>query len=283
MWQIFRRTFFTAAWLGWQIESNWTDPLLFLIFSIVKPISSVLILVFMYYAVSRAGTDSPIYAYIYLGNAFYIYVGAVMAGASYSILDDRERYRSLKYIYIAPINIPIYLLGRAVARFITGSIAVTITLLAGALFFKVPLNLLTINWALFLPAMVVGIAALTFMGIIIGSWTLTLRSEPWFVGEATAAALYLFSGAIFPVTVLPTFLQPIGFILPMTYWLELIRRALLGSGAAAFPTLAAFSEGQLFAILGSITLILGVIAFAAYNFFDRRARDEGMIDAQHNF
>jgi len=280
---MFKRTFFPAAWLGWQIESNWTDPFLFLVFSILKPIASVMILVFMYNAVSRNAADSPIYSYIYLGNAFYIYVGAVMAGGSYSILDDRERYRSLKYIYIAPINIPVYLLGRAVARFITGTIAVLITLSAGVLFFKVPLNVLSINWLMLISAMILGVACLTFMGIVLGMWTLTLRTEPWFIGEATAAALYLFSGAIFPITILPTFLQPIGFIMPMTYWLELIRRSLLGSGAAAFPTLAGFSDIQLFGILGVITLAFSLIASYAYRFFDKVARDNGMIDAQSNF
>ena len=283
MLKTFSRTFFPAAWLGWQIESNWTDAFLFLVFSILKPIASVMILVFMYNAVSRNAADSPIYSYIYLGNAFYIYVGAVMAGGSYSILDDRERYRSLKYIYIAPINIPIYLLGRAVARFITGTIAVFITLSAGVLFFKVPLNILSINWLMFFAAMVLGVACLTFMGIVLGMWTLTLRTEPWFIGEATAAALYLFSGAIFPITILPTILKPIGFIMPMTYWLELIRRSLLGSGAAAFPTLAGFSDIQLFGILGVITLAFGLIASFAYRFFDKVARDNGMIDAQSNF
>lgn len=283
MLKTFRNTFFPAAWLGWQIESNWTDPFLFLVFSILKPIASVMILVFMYNAVSRNAADSPIYSYIYLGNAFYIYVGAVMAGGSYSILDDRERYRSLKYIYIAPINIPVYLLGRAVARFITGTIAVLITLSAGVLFFKVPLNVLSINWIMLLAAMILGVACLTFMGIVLGMWTLTLRTEPWFIGEAVAAALYLFSGAIFPITILPTFLQPIGFIMPMTYWLELIRRSLLGSGAAAFPTLAGFSDIQLFSILGVITLAFGLIASFAYRFFDKVARDNGMIDAQSNF
>lgn len=283
MLKTFRNTFFPAAWLGWQIESNWTDPFLFLVFSILKPIASVMILVFMYNAVSRNAADSPIYSYIYLGNAFYIYVGAVMAGGSYSILDDRERYRSLKYIYIAPINIPLYLLGRAVARFITGTIAVFITLSTGVLFFKVPLNILSINWIMFVAAMVLGVACLTFMGIVLGMWTLTLRTEPWFIGEAVAAALYLFSGAIFPITILPTFLQPIGFIMPMTYWLELIRRSLLGSGAAAFPTLAGFSDIQLFGILGLITLAFGLIASFAYRHFDKVARDNGMIDAQSNF
>jgi len=283
MLKTFRQTFFPAAWLGWQIESNWTDPFLFLVFSILKPIASVMILVFMYNAVSRNAADSPIYSYIYLGNAFYIYVGAVMAGGSYSILDDRERYRSLKYLYIAPINIPVYLLGRAVARFITGTIAVFITLSAGVLFFKVPLNILSINWLMLFAAMVLGVACLTFMGIVLGMWTLTLRTEPWFIGEAVAAALYLFSGAIFPITILPTILQPIGFIMPMTYWLELIRRSLLGSGAAAFPTLAGFSDIQLFGILGAITLAFSLIASFAFRFFDKVARDNGMIDAQSNF
>lgn len=278
-----RRSFVPAAWLGWQIESNWTDPLLFVTFSILRPVASVLILVFMYRAVSPAGTDSPIYAYIYLGNAFYIYVGAVMAGASYSILDDRERYRSLKYIYIAPVTIPLYLLGRAVARFITGSIAVVVTLTAGALFFGVPFNPFTTNWPMFLAALLLGVLCLTCMGILIGGWTLTIRTEPWFIGDATAAALYLFSGAIFPITLLPTWLQPVGFVLPITYWLELLRRAILGPGAAAFPTLAAFSDAQLFGILALITLIFAIIAALAYSYFDRVAREKGLIDSQNNF
>lgn len=283
MLQTLRRSFIPAAWLGWQIESNWTDPFLFLTFSIVRPIASVLILVFMYHAVSTTGTDSPIYSYIYLGNAFYIYVGAVMAGASYSILDDRERYRSLKYIYISPVNIPIYLFGRAVARFITGTIAVVITLTAGVLFFGVPLSPVGVDWLTFLAALLLGVVCLTCMGIIIGSWTMTIRTEPWFIGDAAAAALYLFSGAIFPITVLPTWLQPLGYVMPMTYWLELLRRAILGEGAAAFPTLAAWSNAELFGVLALITVVFAVLAFVAFRFFDGRAREEGMIDAQSNF
>ena len=279
----FRRTFFPAAWLGWQVESNWTDPLIFFAFSVMKPIASVMILVFMYQAVSRTGADSPVYAYIYLGNAFYIYVGSVMAGASYSILDDRERYRALKYLYIAPINIPVYLFGRAVARFMTGTMAVAITIVAGIVFFRVPINPADVNWGMFVPALFLGVICLASMGIILGSWTLTIRSEPWFLGESVAAALYLFSGAIFPITLLPAALRPIGFIMPITYWLELLRRALLGRSAAAFPTLAAFSNVQLFGILAALTLGFSALAFIAFRFFDRIARDKGLIDAQSNF
>ena len=277
------RTFRTAAWLGWQIESNWTDPFLFFIYSVLKPVASVLILVFMYRVVSRAGAEAPIYSYIYLGNAFYIYVGAMMAGASYAILDDRERYRTLKYLYVAPLSIPVYLFGRSVARFLTGSLAVAITLLACALFFGVPLHLAAVNWPMLLSALALGVACLTSLGIILGAWTMTIQNEPWFLGEAVAAALYLFSGAIFPITLLPVFLQPMGFLLPLTYWLELIRRALLGPGAAAFPTLAGLSNAQLFGILILLTLVFSLLAAAAFRFFDHVARERGMIDVTSNF
>jgi ABC-2 type transport system permease protein len=97
------------------------------------------------------------------------------------------------------------------------------------------------------------------------------------------AALYLFSGAIFPITILPAVLRPLGFALPLTYWLELLRRALLGPGADAFPTLAAYSNNQLFAILGGITVVSGILAIFAFRYFDRRARELGLIDAQSNF
>jgi ABC-2 type transport system permease protein len=283
MLNIITRSFKPAAWLGWQIESNWTDPLMFVAFSIMRPVASVLILVFMYRVVAQTDEASPIYAYIYLGNAFYIYVGAVMAGASYSILDDRERYRTLKYLYISPINLPVYLFGRAMARFITGTLAVVITLAAGVLFFKVPISFAAANWPMFLAALALGVLCLAFMGIILGTWTMTIQNEPWFIGDATAASLYLFSGAIFPLSILPAFLQPIGYVLPMTYWLELLRRALLGPGAAAFPTLAAFSDAQLFGLLAAITLAFGLIARFAYRHFDLVAREKGMIDAVSNF
>ncbi len=283
MLQTLRRSFLPAAWLGWQVESNWTDPYLFFVFSVLKPIASVLILVFMYSAVSRAGTSSPIYAYIYVGNAFYIYVGAVLAGASFSILDDRERYRTLKYLYVAPISIPLYLFGRAVARFITGTLAVVITLSAGLLFFKLPLSLAAVDWPLFLAALPLGVLCLALIGVVVGAWTMTIRNEPWFIGDALAASLYLFSGAIFPLTVLPAALQPIGFMLPMTYWLELLRRALLGPGAAAFPTLAGYTNLQLFGILGGITLACALLAVFAFRYFDRRARELGLLDAVSNF
>jgi ABC-2 type transport system permease protein len=283
MFRYLRRSFVPAAWLGWQVESNWTDPFVFFVFSILKPIASVLILVFMYRAVARVGIQSPLYAYIYLGNAFYIYVAALLAGCSYSLLEDRERYRSLKYIYVAPIYIPAYLFGRAVARFLTGTMAVVITVMVGVLFLKIPIHPLQVNWPLFFLSLLLGVICLGSMGVILGAFTLTVRSEAWFLGETAAVSLYLFSGAVFPITLLPRLVQPIGFVLPMTYWLELLRRALLGAGAAGFPAMAPFGNAQLLAILTALTCGFSALAFVAFRHFDRIAREKGLIDAQSNF
>jgi ABC-2 type transport system permease protein len=279
----FARSFLTATWLGWQIESNWTDPFLFAIYSIVKPISSAAILVVMYGIITKGAFGDPLFPYMYLGNVFYMYVGAVMTGVSWSVLDDREHYKTLKYIYVAPVSIPMYLLGRGVSRFITGSIAVIITITAGVLFLNVPLDITKADWLLFIPTLLVGVIMLAMMGLIIAGITLITVRHEGFAGEAVAGLLYIFSGAIFPLDVLPAFLRPIGFFMPTTYWLELLRRALVGSVAKAYPTLAGFSNAEIFGILLAFTVALSFIGLNTFRYFDHKARERGMIDRTSNY
>jgi len=88
----------------------------------------------------------------------------------------------------------------------------------------------------------------------VGSVVLLIVNNVYFVGEAVAGALFLFSGAIFPLDVLPAWLRPIGYAIPITYWLELVRRSLIGSVAETFQTLAGFSNLQLIAILVGLTV-----------------------------
>ena len=277
------RSFRIAAWLGWQIESNWTDPFLFAIYSVVKPLASAAILVVMYAIITQSNFASPIFPYIYLGNAFYTYVGAVMAGISWAVMDDREHYKTLKYMYVAPISIPMYLIGRGVAKFIVGSISVFITILFGVLFLQVKIDLATVNWPLFFAALLVGVVMLAMMGLLLAGLTLLIAHHTWFLGEGVAGALYLFSGAIFPLEVLPAWLRPVGYAMPITYWLELLRRSLVGQVAQAFPTLSAFSNAQLMAILVGLTLFFGLISFLAFRWCEHQARERGLIDMVTNY
>lgn len=277
------RSFFTAAWLGWKIESNWTDPLLFAIYSIVKPLSGAGILVLMYSIITAGNFDNPAFAYLYYGNAFYQYVPAVLSGVSWAIIDDREHYRTLKYVYIAPVSVPAFLFGRGIARFLTGSLGIIITLLGGILFLNVPFNAAIVDWPLFFLSLILGITMLALMGLLLAGITLMTARHSYYIGDVVAGGLFLFSGAIFPLEVLPVFLRPIGYALPITYWLELLRRALVGGVAEAFPTFITLSNGQLLLILVASSIVFGLIGILTFSYFDRQARERGLIDQTTNF
>ena len=277
------RSFTMATWLGWQVESNWTDPFLFAVYVIIKPLAGAAILVVMYSIITHGNFNSPLFPYIYLGNAFYIYVGSVMTGVSWAVIEDREHYKTLKYMYVAPINIPFYLLGRGVSRFLVGTVAVIVTLLIGKLFLHLPLDFAQVNWGLFSISLFIGVVLLAMMGLILASVTLMIVNHNFFIGDAVASALYLFSGAIFPLEVLPNWLRPIGFAMPITYWLELMRRSLIGNVAQAFPTLAKFSNLELIGILLGLTILFGIASIFTFRWCDHRARERGLIDRVTNY
>jgi ABC-2 type transport system permease protein len=279
----FSRSFRIAAWLGWQIESNWTDPFLFAIYSIIKPLAGAAILVVMYSVITSGDFSDPIFTYIYLGNAFYLYVGAVMSGISWEVLDDREHYKTLKYMYVAPINIPAYLIGRGVSKFLVGSISVFITIVFGVLFLHVDIDPTAIDWPLFLISLAIGVVMLAMMGLILAGVSLLIVNHVWFIGDAVAGALFLFSGAIFPLEVLPVWLQPIGYIIPISYWLELIRRSLVGSVAEAFPTFQNLSNSQLIGILLGLTITFGIVGRYLFRYCEHVAQERGLIDVVTNY
>ncbi len=279
MWRSFRM----ASWLGWQIESNWADPFLFAVYSIVKPLAGAAILVVMYNVITNGDYKSPIFPYIYLGNAFYIYVGQLMTGISWAVIDDREHYKTLKYIYAAPVHYPTYLLGRGVARFLVATISVIVTILFGVLFLSVQINLAAVNWLLFLASIIIGVNMLALMGLILGGAMLLLVHHMWELGGAVAGALYLFSGAIFPLDVLPPFLRPIGYLMPITYWLELLRRSLVGSVAQAFPTLSGLNNAQLMGILLALTALFALISLGTFRWCENKAKEKGVIDVITNY
>jgi len=277
------RTFVVATWLGWQIESNWADPFLFAVYSIVRPLAGVLILVVMYAVITASAFEDPTFAYIYVGNALYILVGMVITGVSWAIIDDREHYRVAKNIFTAPLNGYTYLFGRGVARLIIGSVSVLITLGFGIFFFGLPIRLSAIDWPLLLVSSVLGLTALASSKGQSMALRLTMARHFWSVGDAVAGAMYLFSGAIFPLSVLPVWLRWIGFLLPVTYWLEAMRRALLGDEVASFDTLAFLSNQALVAILAGFAVVLFVVSAYFYRWALHTSKEKGLLDMESGY
>jgi ABC-2 type transport system permease protein len=207
------RSFATAARLGWAVESNWSDPFLFVAFTIAKPLAAAMILVVMF-TVITGGRGSEFLQFLIVGAALWNIVQGVMAGLVQTILEDRERYRMMKYVVVTPASIFPFLLGRSLARVAGSVVAVVVTIAVGVVFLGVELQP---NLLLLLPATLLGVTAVMSLGIFMAGWCLQLRQEAWSYPEAIAGALYLVSGAIFPVDVLPAPIQPIAWAFPTTW------------------------------------------------------------------
>ncbi|MCX7707293.1 MAG: ABC transporter permease, partial [Anaerolineae bacterium] len=192
-------------------------------------------------------------------------------------------YRVAKHLYTAPISGYTYLFGRGVARLIIGTISVMITVGFGMIAFRLPIGLARVDWLLLVVSTGLGVVALAALGLIIGAWTMTMARHFWSVGEAVAGALYLFTGAIFPLDVLPAWLRWIGFLFPVTYWLEAARRALLGPGMQGFKTFAGFSDATLLGILAafSVALLVGSVYF--YRWALANAKEKGLLDMETGY
>jgi ABC-2 type transport system permease protein len=176
-----------------------------------------------------------------------------------------------------------YLIGRGVARLIIGAISVLITIGFGVIAFKLPIRLATINWPLLVASTALGVTSLAALGLIIGAWTMTMARHFWSVGEAVAAGMYLFTGAIFPLDLLPPWLRWIGFLFPVTYWLEAARRALLGPSAAGFQTFAGLSNAALLGILAGFTVVLMVGSTYFYRWALHAAKERGLVDMESGY
>ena len=270
------QTIKTAGKLGWAMESNWTDPFLFAIYSIVRPLASSLILVVMYYVVTKGKTGMDLFAYIYVGNAFFMYVFNVLFGVSWVIHEDRDHYQMIRYIYIAPIRMYYYLFGRGIAKMILTTVAVIITIGFGMLVLKIPVNLLTVNYPLLIFSVAAGIFIITCLGILLAGVSMVTAHHSYALTEGMSGLFYLACGAIYPIDILPVWLQYISRALPLTYWLELVRRAVLGKSVSS--TLGGYSDFQLILIMAVTTLALALFSHWIYRSIEYIARKYGKID-----
>ena len=273
------RAFWVSAWLGWQIHFNWIGhPLWLLAYMLLRPLATVGILVVMYGVVTQGAWQNPLFAYLYLGNTFYMYVGGIFQDMAWAVIDDREHYYTLKYLALAPMDLMAYLLGRGATSVVLSTRSVLVVLLAGWWLLDLPLRAAAVDWPLFALSMGLGLLVLLCMGLLLAGVTLNATRYLWVLGEAVGGALYLFSGAIFPLEVLPGWLQPVGKALPITYWLELVRRALLPEMAAAFPTWQGVSNATLVGALLLSSAVMAGLGVLGFRLGERRARARGLLE-----
>jgi ABC-2 type transport system permease protein len=282
------RSFRTSAKLGWEMESNWTDPFLFFVYSVAKPVSAALILVVMLDVISGGKTDPAYRAFVVVGTALWSFVFAGISGLAWTVLDDRERYRMLKYVYVSPSDLLVLLMGRGVARLGVGAMGAIITMAVGVFVLGVPFDITTVHWFQLVVVMALGLVAILAIGVIMAAVCLQTRQESWSYPDAVAGALFLVSGAVFPLAVLPNPIQAIGLLMPLTWWIEGVREALFPGGTSGIGgtgslwtslTGTAAPDGPVIVLVLLVTG--GLVTLAATGIFrasEHRAKDRGLLD-----
>jgi ABC-2 type transport system permease protein len=277
------RTLQWSSWLGWQIDSNWASPPLFVLYTLVKPLCGCLLLVCMYWAAqSASGGSAPpgLLPFLYLSSACFLLVAGITVGMTQAVVTDRESYGMLKFVRISPINLRGYLIGRGVARAGQAVVGSGVTIAAGAILFpefRAAFAAHGVAWGWLLLYLIAGLVMLVATGLILAAAVLQMARYGMFLSEGVAGVLYLLSGAVFPITVLPPWLRPLSYVLPPTYWLEGMRRALLGP-AEPGSAFADWDHAHLgLALVGGSAALAG-IAHAFFRWSEGRAWRLGRYD-----
>ncbi len=264
--------------LGWDMEGNWAPPLVYLFVSLATPAASVLMLVFMYLVILGDSGDKLFLAFLMTGSAVFIFVRFILQGASWAVIEDREHYKILRYIYIAPVPFPAQIFGRVLSKLLVATVGATLTFFAAGIFLKVPFRPDGVQWFLIIEAMAGGILGLLALGWILASMMLLIDRMGWVWAEGVNGLLFLMSGAIIPLPVLPAPIAFIGKALPITYWAEIWRIAFFGEATAL--SLPGVGTTTLLGRLWLLSVFWLACAMIWHRFADRYARQTGMIEKE---
>lgn len=270
------RSLYYAFWLGWQIDSNWTDPFVFIVFTVTKPLATALTIFLMYYIIIGDFLN-PLFGYVFVGSTFNAYISLVLYSAIWMVYADREAYQTLKYIYITETPIWLYYMGRLLVKFVAATISSIIILSAGIVIARIPLK---INPTLLALTILAGIIVILSLGYIFAFMAMLMARHSEGVASSLSALFFLLSGVVFPIDALPQPVRYISYIFPGTYWFALLRRSVLGYDIGE---LASYSITQLWLYLLILTAIYLAVAYVMYRSIDYLVRRKGTIDMTTNY
>jgi len=187
----------------------------------------------MFYYVSRF-VDSPqlqhalpegktYFAFSLVGFVFLDYLNVAIDTFDRSLEEARDS-GTLEHLLITQTSLPAFLVGSAIYPFLRTALRIAIYVGWGAAFFGFPLK--GANWPSVLVVLLVTLLAFSGLGILSSSYVLLLkRGNPgkWLLLGISSVV----SGMLFPVSILPHWLQVVARLNPITYALDAMRAALL--------------------------------------------------------
>jgi ABC-2 type transport system permease protein len=185
-----------------------------------------------------------------LAAMILLFVGTVIT--SLGVVRERQA-GTLEQLAVMPLRPTDLFLGKIAPYFLVGAIDMTIVVVAGVLLFDVPFHGSVLVFAL---------GALLFLFVALGIGVL-ISSVSQNQGQAIQLAIMtllpqiMLSGLIFPLRAMAAGVRWIGYILPLTYFVQISRGVML----RAAPLGALWQPFVYLAVLGAVVLALATLRF----------------------
>ncbi len=214
------------------------------------------------------GGQSPekIFQYVVLGSGFMgLWTSIVFSSASDV---NRERmYGTLENIFVAPVSFAYILMGKIIGNTIWGLLSMMLSFIYLTIVFHIELpTIRPLLLVLGLIFVVIGISVFAFVMALL----FTLSKHAVDIMNVIEYPIFLICGFLFPLTILPNWVQAISYALPPTWAIHLLRTVTTNTSTYA-DILVAFSG------LMVISMVYVVIALLTYRAVDRKARVDGKL------
>lgn len=201
-----------------------------------------------------------------VGFVFFDYLSAALDTFDRSLEEARDS-GTLEHLLVTQTSLPVMLAGSAIYPFLATTVRIGVYLAWGALLFHFPLQ--AANWLAVVIVLLASLLAFAGLGILSASYLLLFkRGNPgkWLLLGISSVV----GGMLFPVDILPPWLQALARINPITYTLDAMRAALLGG--ASLPDL--WRPVSILLLFAAVLLPLSIAAFAAVL---RRTKNTGTL------
>jgi ABC-2 type transport system permease protein len=206
------------------------------------------------------------FSFALVGIAFFDYLSVGLSTFDASLQEARQN-GTLENLLVTQTSLPVILAGSSLYPFVLMSLRTAIYIGWGAVLFGFPLQ--GANWLGALLVLGASVLAFSGLGILSASYLLIFkRGNP--VNWAILGLSTVVGGMMYPISVLPAWLQYVARLIPVTYSLEGMRAAILGHA----------STGELLPPIAVLLLFAALLlpaSFAIFSLALRRTKITGTL------
>lgn len=192
-------------------------------------------------------------AYIVPGMVGILLMMTLVPIASMAVVRERER-GTLEQLIVTPISRASLMLGKLVPFVLVAYVQMTVVLLLGKLLFDIPIRgSLVLLYVVTLTYVVANLA----LGLLVSAIART-QVQAMQLGMFFILPNILLSGFMFPREAMPVVAQWIGLLIPLTYYLELVRGILLKANGIRYV----WRDVLVLAVFGAVLVTVATRRFS---------------------